>query len=48
MNDMARVLSDENMALPKVIRESQPESMDVLPGRADPSGKIQPCHRPQI
>ena len=27
---MARVLSDENMALLKVIRESQPHSMDAL------------------
>jgi predicted transcriptional regulator len=27
---MARVLSDENMALLKVIRESHPDSMDAL------------------
>jgi predicted transcriptional regulator len=27
---MARVLSDENMALLKVIRDSQPDSMDAL------------------
>lgn len=30
MAAMARVLSDENMALLKVIRESHPESMDAL------------------
>jgi predicted transcriptional regulator len=38
---MARVLSDENMALLKVIRESHPDSMDALAkavGRYVPTG----------
>ncbi len=36
---MARVLSDENMALLKVIRESHPDSMDAL---AKAVGKLAP------
>lgn len=32
---MARVLSDENMALLKVIREQQPDSMDALARAVD-------------
>jgi predicted transcriptional regulator len=30
VNAMARVLSDENLALLKIIRESHPDSMDAL------------------